>query len=227
MNLDTNVSVLSILTKIGFLPDRNGLSFGNALYFDFGNCKLKVFEGINRHFQEGFNFLGYYVSGRSAGELEFFLPPQVESYEQGLALIAYYLRNAELKYKPDWLNKGFALEEQLPWKKEMKAYNENPKAIIEHEWFRVLVNKLRALISGSTDEDITTFYFDGKILKVVCNNETFVVSGSGKNWQKTATVKTKSLSFLPKRIPHRDVIVFIWKDELQVSNRVFKLEAKG
>ena len=217
INSDANVSMQSILFKIGFITNEDGLQY------DFGNCKLKAIQGVNRYFQEGFNFCGYYISDRNAGELDFFLPIQVESYEQGLALLAYYLRNANFQNKPDWLIDGYALSEHLPWKKEMKAYNENPRADIEHEWFSVLVNKLRLLIPESTDEDITTFSFDGTVLKVVFNNETFVVSGTGKQWQQTATVKTKSLDFLPKRIPKRNVSIFIWKDDLHIGNRVFKL----
>ncbi|WP_426092367.1 hypothetical protein [Flavobacterium sp. DSR3-2] len=221
INLDANVSLQSILIKIGFLPN------GDGLQFDFGNCKLKAIQGINQYFQDGFNFVGYYITGRSAGELDFFLPLQVESYEQGLSVIAYYLRNADFKNKPDWLNEGLALREHLPWLKETKAYNENPNAIIEHEWFRVLVNKLKLIISTSTNEDVTTFSFDGIVLTVVCNNEIFVVSGLGKNWQSIAKVKTKSLEFLPKRIPDRDIPVYIWKDNLHIGNRVFKLELEN
>jgi len=217
--LDANVSMESILIQIGFLPYENGLQFC------FGNCNLKAIQGINRNFQEGFNFYCYYISNRTAGELEFFLPYQVDSYEQGLAFIAYYLRNADLKNKPHWVNEGLALSEHLPWEKDRKEYNENPTATIEHEWFRVLVNKLRLLISYSKDEDVSTFSFDGTVLKVVCNNETFVVGGLGKGWQRTATVKTKSLDFLPKRISNRNVPVFIWKDNLHIGNRVFKLKA--
>jgi len=217
-NMKENISLQSILIEIGFLPS------GDGLQFDFGNCKLKVIQGINRHFQNGFNFFGYYISERSAGELEFSLPLQVESYQQGLAFISYYLRDADLKNKPNWLIEGLVLKEHLPWERDMKAYKENPKATIEHEWFRVMVNKLRLLISTSTDEDVTTFSFDGTILKVVCNNQTFVVSGIGKDWQRTATVKTKSLDFLPKRIPNRDVLVFIWKDKLIIGNRIFNIE---
>ncbi len=219
INIEAKVSVHTILIEIGFLPIEDGLQL------DLGNCKLKAIQGINRHFQEGYNFFGYYISERRAGELDFFLPLQLESYEQVLAFIAYYLRNADLRIKPDWLNEGLALKEHLPWQRDSKKYNENPKSTIEHEWFRVMVKKIRLLIPTSTDEDVTIFSFDGTVLKVVCNNQTFVVSGLGQDWQRTATVKTKSLNFLPKRILNRDVQVFIWQDKLNIGNRIFDLEA--
>lgn len=218
VDIEKKVSLMSILIKIGFQ------STGNGLEFDFGNCKLKAIHGINQDFKEGYNFLGYYISERRSGEISFFLPLRVESHEQCIAIIAYYLRKVDLKSKPEWLHAGLALEEQLPWKKEMKAYNENPQAIIEYEWFRIIVKKIRLLSSASTDEDITTFSFEDSVLKIVCNNQTIIVGGLGKNWHQTATVKTKSLTFLPQRIPNKDIYVFIWKNKLHIGNRVFNLE---
>jgi hypothetical protein len=217
-SFNSYVSMQSILIRIGF--DSNGDEF----HFKFTNGKVKAIKGFNRIFQEGFHFLGYYFTERKAGEIDYFLPFHVESFEQGLAFIAYPLRNADLKNKPDWLIEGLTLKEHLPWEKEMKAYNENPVAYIEHEWFRVLLNKLKLLISTSTDENLTTFSFDGGILKVVCNNETLVVGGLGKNWHQEAIVKTKLLDFLPKRVLKRNVPVYIWRGNLHIHNRCFKLE---
>ncbi|MBK8245311.1 MAG: hypothetical protein IPK88_17935 [Saprospiraceae bacterium] len=217
VNYEANVSVKTILIKIGFLPT------GDGLQFDFGNCKLKANHGISRQFQEGYNFYGFYISERKAGEFDFFLPLFVESFEQGLAYIAFCLRKADLKYRPDWLNEGLAFEEHLPWKRDAKAFNENPKAVIEHEWFRIMVKKLRNLMSNSSDEALTKFSFNGSVLKVECENQTIVVSGIGNDWQREATVKTNSLDFLPKRIPNENILIYIWKDKLHINNRIFNL----
>lgn len=217
INGKENISVDFVLIKIGFVPTEN------SLQFDFGNCKLKAIQSINRYFLEGYNFFGFYISERRAGELNFFLPLELESYEQVLAFMAYNLRNADLKIKPDWLNEGHALKEHLPWERELKEFQEKPSFSIEHEWFRVIVKKIRLLTQASTDEDVTTFSFDGAVLKVVCNNQPFVVSGLGKAWQQTVTVKTKSLSFLPKRIFKRDVWFYIWQDKFHIGKRAFDM----
>lgn len=58
---------------------------------------------------------GSYKTERSAGMIDFFLPLEVKSYEQGIALIAYYLRKADFAVKPDWLFEGITLKEKLPW----------------------------------------------------------------------------------------------------------------
>jgi len=219
--LGKNISLESILNEIGFQPSELGLQF------DFGNCLLKVVVGVNEYFQTGFNFFGNFISGRSSKMFIFFLPKEVESYEQGIALLAYYLRNTEFQINPQWLFDGLALSNHLPWKIKSKAYDERPTAIVESEWFRVLVNKIRLLISTSSDEDVTVFSFDGTILKVVCNCETFVISGEGNQWEQTATIKTKSLDLLPKRIQKESVMIFIWEGILYVGNRRFEINSES
>ncbi len=221
MSTVENVLLESILKKIGFLPTEGGLEF------DFGNCKLKTIKGMTPQFFYGITFLGYWKTNRSMGQLDFALPLEVESYEQGIALIAYYLRRAELKIKPNWLIEGLSLSELLPWEIEKKKYRDTPKAIIEHEWFRVIVKKLLEASKNSTEVDETTFFFDGAVLHIVCNGVKIVCSGTGKNWLSTATVKTKSLNFLPKRISKKDVQIFIWEDKLYIGSRVFILEQQA
>lgn len=218
MSTGENVLLESILIKIGFLPTEDGLQF------DFGNCKLKAIVGMSPQFFYGITFLGYWKTNRSMGQLDFALPLEVESYEQGIALIAYNLRKAELKIKPNWLMEGLSLSGLLPWEIERKKYRENPRAVIDHEWFRVIVKKLLEASKNSTEVDETTFSFDGSVLLIICNGVKIVCSGTGKIWQSTATVKTKSLDFLPKRISKKDVQIFILEDKLYIGSRVFILE---
>ena len=86
-NLYLISSMQSILIKIGFEPSNLGFQF------EFGNCVLKAVAGVNEYFQHGFNFFGNFSSERTSKMFAFFLPKEVSSYEQGIALIAYYLRN--------------------------------------------------------------------------------------------------------------------------------------
>ncbi len=216
-NLDVTFSLQAILIKIDFQPCDLGFQF------DFGNCVLKAVVGVNEYFQEGFNFFGNFSTERTSKMFAFFLPKDVASYEQGIALIAYYLRNTEFQFKPKWLSDGLELNGYLPWKIESKAYNEKPSVTVESEWFRVLVKKIRLLIPTSNDEDFTKFSFDGTVLKVQCNYEIFVIAGEGKNWEQTATIKTKSLDFLPKRFQNGDIVISIWEGRLSIGNRSFAM----
>lgn len=216
--MEGNILLESVLRRIGFLPTLDGLQF------DFGNCKLKSIEGMTPQFYYGISFFGFWRTNRKMGELVFSLPLEVESYEHGIALIAYYLRHAELEIKPKWLIEGLSLSELLPWEIERRKYRENPRAIIEHEWFRVIVKKLLEASKNSTEADVTTFSFDGAVLHIVCNGINIVCSATGKEWQSAATVKTKSLVFLPKRISKKNVQIYIWQDKLHIGNRAFILE---
>ena len=212
------VSLLSIILKIGFQSKATNFEY------DFGNCKLIAIQTVNKYFTEGIQFLGYNISAERAEEFDFFIPLEVESHEQGIAFIAFNLRNAKFTKIPVWLKEGHNLQDELPWEKLNKAFKENPEASIEHEWFRILVNKLRLQISISTDEDTTTFSFSDNILKVVCNDEILVVSGKGKDWQSVAKVKTKSLNSLPKKILKKNIQIYIWDGYLHVGNRIYIIE---
>ena len=217
-NKAQNTSLKSILLKIGFRSSPLGLQF------DFGNCKLKAIEGLTPKLFYGISFLGNWKTKRSMGEIEFHLPAQMESYDQGIAFIAYYLRNAELLIIPEWLKDGFLLKELLPWEIEQKEYLANPTALIEHEWFRVIVKKLIETSKTCTDNDFTTFSFSASVLSIVSNGNKISCAATGNDWQRVATLKTKSLDFLPKRIPNRNVEIYSWKDKLHIGNRVFNLE---
>lgn len=98
---------------------------------------------------------------------------------------------------------------------------------IESEWFRILVKKIRLLITTSNDEDFTEFSFDGTVLKVQCNYEIFVIAGKGKNWKQTATIKTKSLDFLPKRIQNGGIEISIWQGKLSIANTSFTMVSQS
>lgn len=221
VNLDVTFSLQSILIKLGFEPSNL------SLQFDFGNCVLKAVASVNEYFQEGFNFFGNFSNERTSKMFAFFLPKEVASYEQGIALIAYYLRNTEFDFKPEWLSDGLALSNHLPWKTEQNKYKERPSAEIESEWFRVLVKKIRLLLPTSNEEDLTEFSFDGAILKIQCNNETFAITAKGKNWEQTATVQTKTLDFLPKRIQNGSITISIWEGRLSIGNRRFAMVSQS
>ncbi len=218
--IDGNILLTEILVNIGFIPNTD-----SELLFYFGNCKLKAIQCFNPEFYEGISFFGFWKTEREMGEIQFNLPLKVESYEQGIAFISYYLRNARLAIRPDWLNEGLALQDLLPWRKELKEYEAIPKAIIEHEWFRLIVNKLRKLSESSSDEDEMIFSFVDCILKIESRDQKLVCPGIGKDWQQIARVKTKHMNFLPKRIAKNSVYIYIWKDKLHIGNRSFTIDS--
>jgi len=214
-----NVELQQILLELGFESTSRGLQY------DFGNCKLTA-SNIWSLKGNCYSFYVYYRSERKMGGIEFDLPLKVESYQQGVALLAYHLISADLLTIPEWLNNGKEWLDLLPWRRDLKAYEENPKAIIEHEWFRLLVKKIRTEVKDSSDDNVTIFSFDGTILKVECNDKIFVCSGTGKAWKENAIIKTKALDFLSKRIEKKNVFIYKWEGLLHIGNRGFNLAYK-
>ncbi len=111
MSRESEVSMLWILYDIGFDIA------GNYLQYDFGNCQLKAFVKLNQKCWQGIYFIGQCKTDKITRQLQFSIPLNVTSYEQGLAFLAFHLRKAELAIQPDWLQKGLTLQENLPWRK--------------------------------------------------------------------------------------------------------------
>ena len=162
---DTNnnsSTIEDILRHIGFVTYERGLSY------NFGNCELTCYLVLDP--AAGWEFHGIYKSQRSMGFLEFLLPLKVETVKSVLALLAYYLRNADFKNVPVWLTFGLELHDELPWKKkaalEAAEYNAIPKATIDHEWYRLIKRKLVAIAETTTQHDLTTFSFESNVLTI-------------------------------------------------------------
>jgi hypothetical protein len=213
-----NTSLVEILLDLGFISTSTGLEL------DFGNGKLSAAK-MWKLGGEVFSFYGFYKSERKMGQIEYELPLQVESYEQGIALLAYHLKSTDLAKKPNWIDTGLEWQDYLPWRKNVKEYDDNPKAIIEHDWFRLIVKKILTLSSDARDEETTSFSFDGTILRIdFTNNNLLVCPAKGTAWNSVAVLKTKSLNYLPKKIASKDIIIYVWEGSLHIGNRLFKLE---
>lgn len=213
-----NVELEPILIDIGFLPVPGGWEY------DFGNCKVKAtktYKWSNQIFQ----FYGTYFTRRTAGEIEFDLPLKVESYEQGVALLAKYIRSKDFLNIPDWINQGKVWEDHLPGRRELKEFRDNPEANIEHGWFRVMLKKIIEAAHEANDQDMTTISFDGSMLRVEYRENLLVCPGIGKAWTAKAILKTKSLGSVPARISRNGISIYLWKDSLYIGNRVFQPES--
>lgn len=212
----SKVSLIRILIEVGFKPKQQ------SLIYNFGKLNIFASQGVNERLQDCFLFMGSYIGKNSAIELEFSLPLEVESYEIGLALIAYHFKRAGMEPMPEWLKTGLSLQHMLPWEKERIAYNAAPKALIEYEWYRLLIKKLRKKAEEAEDSHISIFSYEKGVLKVVLGNEVIAILGSGNDWETEAKIKTKSLIILPKRISSRDGLVYIWKAELNIDRCRFE-----
>ncbi|MBD2752498.1 hypothetical protein [Spirosoma validum] len=214
--------------EIGFKTISNSRTTaynGNAGFeFDFGNFKLEVIESMNRHFVEILQCSGINRTARKLTLIDFELPLEVESFEQGVAFISFGLGNRfDAKIVPAWYDQGLIWKHLLPWEKEKVAYNNKPSATIEHEYFRLMIRRMRKLSLLANEEDVTTFSFDGEIVRIVCADEKIVAPATGIPWQGSVSVRTKLLVNLPERVRNGFGHIFLWEERLYIASSVFLL----
>ena len=70
----------------------------------------------------------------------------------------------------------------LPWERGRAAYKARPLCIVEREWARVALKKLRQVLSKVGDDAIVSFQFDGKVLIIQCAEQTVPLPAEGAAW---------------------------------------------
>jgi hypothetical protein len=163
-------------------------------------------------------FTGIKSTPRSIGSVQFELLMDVDSLEQGLALIAYGIGQDFTPEKATpWFDEGRNLRDQLPWRARTREYEQRPSCKVEADWFRVMAKKLRsaAEVGSETDSFLVTFKdsllrFDLPILMVA-------VPAIGSNWETRYRGRLIDLRHLPKRTPAGGVEVSIWDSRIQIG----------
>lgn len=80
----------SLLKTLGFQEDWEAVSDQLPTYaYDFGNLHLTAAQVMNRYLVPVFLFSGVIQNARSIRLVEFQMPPEIGSFEQGVALISY------------------------------------------------------------------------------------------------------------------------------------------
>lgn len=212
-----------VLEELGFQDDWQSITDKAPAYrFDFGNLDLTAAQVTGEHLRPEFLFTGVWRAHRSIGMVESSMPLEVESYEQGVAWIAYMLRNAVLLWEPDWLKQGCQWSESLPWERRKKAYRECPRCEVQREWFSVASRKLRKLAAEASPSDVVSIHFDGEMLKIRWNEMLMVMPATGKAWLQEYQMELQKLTFLPQRL--KEILYFsVWDGCLTIGNRVFQL----
>lgn len=209
--------LINVLEIIGFVQTVEGHSY------DFGSCLLTA-KPYFEYSIEMILFSAVHLTERTISDLTFKLPVYVESFEQGVALITYYLHKHPFENYPEWLYKGKEWEDHLPWRKDSKEYENTPKAIIEHEWFRVFLKKLKTHVETIDEEQAITFSFNGTVLKAEGNTFAEICPGKGNPWNNVASLSAKQLKHLQKKVPHLNAWVYIWGNALHIGTRCLALD---
>lgn len=189
--------------------------------YDFGNLEIQVIKVTNKYFLPVFLMSGIYKTNRKLGSIDSEIPEKVSSFEQGVAFIAYPIRNYQpLKYVR-WLEQGKRWADLLPWEQQKKEYENRPLCVVDDEWFRVAVKKLREDLNFGDPDDLVEFKFDGEILQIKTSRSHIAVTAKGKVWDKSYFLHLSQLNHLPKRIFKRPHYISVWDGKLTIDNRSF------
>jgi len=110
-----------VLEDLGFHKFDHPLSAQPAYAYSFGPYGIEAMVQVNRWFRPCFMLSGTVNTGRTTGMIEAELPLEVESIEQGVALLSYYLAgHIPEQNKPAWLRIGERMTSHLPWQKAIE-----------------------------------------------------------------------------------------------------------
>lgn len=192
--------------------------------FDFGNLRLTAVEVTNLSFQSVFLLSGVVSEKRSLMMIDYQMPLRVESFELGVALIAYALRDFRPLKPTPWLEWGRQWRGLLPWERsrreyeeEMRIYNMRPHCSIDPDWFVVTKKRLRESIKSANPAELITFEFDGEVLRIKTPGELIAMSARGSKWGLAYAVRVSDLAtILSKRIQGSGVFG-IWQGMLTIG----------
>lgn len=217
-------STWDILLALGFNPDPSVYSEPPpGLRYDFGNLRLAAFACTNLQGVRVIVFSGVYITRREAAEVQFEMPEEVESFQQGVAWVTDGLdRAAGPMYQPavpvSWLSIGRDHRHLLPFQRMMAAYAARPQCTVEREWARIVLRKLGEAIEAASDEAQVILHFDGQILRVWFEDQVIPAPASGDAWRSRFALSVGRLRRLPKRLMRSFVHISIWEESLSIGS---------
>jgi hypothetical protein len=214
----------TLFEMLGFQQDWEAITDQRpAYYYDFGNLSLTAVEVMSDRFRPCFHLGGVMRSTNSIGMVEFEMPLEVESFEQGVAWIWYGIGE---EFKPripaSWLAEGRAWTEHLPWVRRMRDYEGRPQCLVDKHWFRVAIKKLRPLAASALESDLVWLSFDGESLRIAACGAIIVLPATGAAWDTRYAIKATALNHLPRRLTTR-IPISVWDEKFSIGNRVWNL----
>jgi len=194
-----------------------------AYRYDFGNIELTAVEVTNLSFQPIFLLVGIASDKRSIMEIRQEMPLEVESFEQGVAFIAYALGDYRPQNNTLWVEEGRKWAKLLPWERKRREYEGRPNCVVNSEWFCIAAKKLRGHAKFAESTELVSFEFDGEVLRIKTPGEFIAIPAQGTSWDQAYFLRLSQLDFLPKRIMRVPVSLSIWEGMLTIGNRGFQL----
>lgn len=120
----------SLLSTLGFQEDWDAITDQAPAYiYDFGTLQLTAAEVFSRFYQPVFLFGGVIRGQRSIQQVQFEIPLEIDSFEQGVAWISYCLGDRfRSEREAHWLDDGRKWGEHLPWMRNRTSESEFVRA---------------------------------------------------------------------------------------------------
>ena len=213
---------LNILREIGFTEIDE-----TTFKWDFGNGALTASDCLGLRSGHAVYLSGFVITPRTATEIDYALPLSVESFEQGLAWLAYACRHCSPARPTPWLAEGLQLEEHLPWVRKQKEDEArqlaSPQCWVPRDWFRLASRTLREAAQTALADDRAAFVLDGPGLRIEFGKSVLMLPAEGRAWPHRVYVDLNRLSGLPKQLMMDPVPLSVWEDKLSIAWTSFPL----
>jgi hypothetical protein len=222
-----SIASIEALQQLGFGPDAevkySDLAPGQS--YDFGGFKLTASFHCNLYLRESVSFGGLIVGRNSISQIEFEMPFFVESVEQCAAWIAWHLDHQGASHaRAPWLEMGRQHLDTLPWVREAATYAARPQCVVDREWMRLALKKLKRVVAAGDTENLVSFGFDGAVLVIECGKEVIRVPAEGDAWPDSVIITVAEQRALPSRLSREKISVSVFKGKLTIGNRVYAIQ---
>lgn len=226
------IKTQQILAYAGFKLNESKWLY--SLKNEWVKFSLSAVESVNRNFVSAFIVSGILITNRAIEEVYIELPLQCESLEQGLAYLAYGLRNSNQLMNHlniSWYQIGVQNRSLLPFIRAQKEredrYNIRSHCYVDRDLFRVIRKKLLKRIACPLSWPVSiNVSFDGRILHFEGDGLDVDVPAQGAAWNENADVSGSLLVCFPKRFQADPVPVDIFEGYLRISQLCFPLISK-
>lgn len=228
------VSVRDVLPTLGFTQDWAATTDQPpGFVFKRDILELHAAQCTGFHLRPQILFSGMAVTDRTLQGFEFALPLAVESKEQAVAMIAYYIGSDFVPSAPiDWLDQGRLWKHLLPWEKHWRELRQRddeyeqqrrarPHCLVARDWMRMLRKQLRVAVNSAGEHDEFFVEFDGHMLKITLLDTAIGAPARGPASWNCYRGRIASLAGLPTRFLTDPVEIGIWNGRLEIEQTHF------
>lgn len=213
------VALLDVCQAAGLAPMPDWTGPGpRAFAVRIAGGDVAVWESVDQVGRRMAFMQGSVRRSRSFALVEVTLPAEVESHEQGRALLAHHLApHWGNDPRPQWARDGERWADHLPCRRDQADYAGRPQARVRRDRIRPELQALRVSAEAAGPDDLAAFTFDGEILRICAKGLKVAVMAEGEPWPAPAQVPLARLRHLPKRIMQDPFRIDIWDGQLRLG----------